>query len=233
MLGFQCSIGALNDYMDVDRDRLTQPRKPIPAGLVDARTALLVAIAGGALGLAISAAFGAAVVLCGALGYGCGLAYDLALRARGLGWACLAGAFPLLLAWTWLAASGSLPPGWPLVLPLAALAGPVIHLANSLVDLDADARTGTPSLARSLGRARAARLLVALTLMVQLLAWAVLLGQGAAAESLVIAAGATLLGWLGVGLSSRGGAGPTEAGWLCQAVAMALLAVAWAASVHA
>ena len=32
MLGFQASIGALNDVVDADRDRLAKPMKPIPAG---------------------------------------------------------------------------------------------------------------------------------------------------------------------------------------------------------
>ena len=203
MLGFQGSIGALNDAVDVDRDRLAKPDKPIPAGDFDRRGALVVALVGGAIGITISAAHGPAVLLAGALGYGCGLAYDLGLRERGLGWACFAVAFPLLLAWTWLAAAGSLPPSWALLVPLAALAGPAIHLANSLADVDADIRADVPSLARSLGRARAVRILAILTSIVQLLAWAILLSEGASVATIVIAA-AALRCWAGSGWASRG-----------------------------
>ena len=230
MLGFQTSIGALNDIVDADRDRLTKPAKPIPAGAIDRRMAVLVVFGGGALGLLISAAIGPTVLALGAAGYACGLAYDLRLRERGLGWACFAAAFPLLLAWTWLAAAGEPPPGWPLLLPLAALAGPMIHLANGLADLEADARTGAPSLALALGRPRALRLLTVLTLVVQLLAWFVLLVVDLPAGALALAAGASLLGWVGVALTWRGER-PAQAGWLCQAVSVALLAVAWAAGV--
>ena len=48
----------------------------------------------------------------------------------------------------------------------------------------------------------------------------------------MVAAGATLLGWLGVGLSWRREVRAMQAGWTLQAVAMALLAVAWAAGVE-
>ena len=70
-----------------------------------------------------------------------------------------------------------------------------------------------------------------LTSIVQLLAWAILLSEGASVATIVIAASATLLGWLGVGLSWQGGDRAAQAGWSIQAVAMALLAVAWAVAV--
>ncbi len=174
MLGFQASIGALNDVVDADRDRIAKPTKPIPAGVIDRRGATIVAMAGAAVGLVISAGFGLPVLILGAAGYGCGLAYDLVMRRWGHGWICFAGAFPLLLAWTWMAAAGSLPPGWPLLLPLAALAGPTIHLANSLVDLDADERAGVTSLATSLGEDRAPLVLTILTASIYVLAWVIL-----------------------------------------------------------
>ena len=104
----------------------------------------------------------------------------------------------------------------------------MIHLANGLADLEADARTGAPSLAIVLGRPRALRLLTVLTIVVQLLAWFVLLVVDLPAGALVLAAGASLLGWVGVALTWRGER-PAQAGWLCQAVSVALLAVAWAA----
>ena len=234
MLGFQVSIGAFNDVLDADRDRLTKPDKPIPAGAIDRVSATLIGTAGGAVGLGISAAFGLPVLVLGAAGYACGLAYDLGASHRGWGWICFAAAFPLLLAWTWVAAAGSLPPAWPLLLPLAALAGPSIHLANSLVDIDADERAGARSLATALGRDRSRTALAILTFTVYGLAWAILfLTQDPPLAALVVAGAATLLAGLGVGLSWRPAPRARAWGWLLQASGLALLAVAWASAYRA
>ncbi len=151
MLGFQFSIGALNDVADVEADRPSRPRKPIPAGLVPIELAIALVVLGGLVGLGISASFGVVVLALGAAGYASGVAYDMVMRRLGLGWLCFAAALPLMLAWTWLAAAGTLPPGWLFLLPLAALAGPALHLANSLVDVDSDAAAQRPSLATRLG----------------------------------------------------------------------------------
>ena len=232
MLGFQASIGALNDIVDADRDRLGKPTKPIPAGLIGSRGATIVAVAGAAVGLVISAGFGLPVLILGAAGYGCGLAYDLVMRRRGLGWLCFAGAFPLLLAWTWMAAAGSLPPGWPLLLPLAALAGPTIHLANSLVDLEADA-TGWGDQPGDVARRGpcAARADDPQHRRIYVLAWVILrwLADPSTA-ALAVAAAATLCAGLGVSLSWRSATRAREHGWLLQATGLALLAVAWVAA---
>ena len=101
------------------------------------------------------------------------------MRRVGLGWLCFAAALPLLLAWTWLAAAGTLPPGWPFLLPLAALAGPALHLANSLVDVGVDVRTGRPSLATRLGPRSAKVALAILMATILVLAWATLASVGA------------------------------------------------------
>ena len=163
MLGFQVSIGCFNDVADEAVDRDARPDKPIPAGMVSRRTALAIAFAGGAAGLVISAGFGIIVLLLGAAGYASGLAYDFVLRRIGWAWLAYALALPLLLLWTWQAAAGTLPPAWPFILPLAAVAGPALHLANSLVDVATDERTAVPSLAIRLGATRARWTLVALS----------------------------------------------------------------------
>ena len=234
MFGYQASIGSLNDLVDADRDRQAKPGSPIPAGLVSRRLAMGIAIVGGALGTAVSAAFGAAVLAAGSAGYGCGLAYDLFMRRWGWGWLCFALALPLLLVWTWLAAAGSLPRAWPILLPVAALAGPTLHLANSLADADEDRRSGTRSLTVALGVERAQRLLAALVTTVYLLAWVTLAWLAPlSVTAAVTAVGATLLAGLGVTLSRRTDSRAREAGWLVQAVGLAVLAVAWASSVEA
>jgi 4-hydroxybenzoate polyprenyltransferase len=231
MLGFQVSIGALNDIVDAGRDRLAKTGKAIPAGLVSRRLTVGIVIVGGSVGLAISASYGTAVLVLGAAGYGSGLAYDIFMRRLGLGWLCFAAAFPLLLAWTWVAAVGALPPGWPFLLPLAALAGPAIHLANSLVDADADDRAGVPSLATQLGPQRARRTLAVLVAIVYLFGWATLAMLPAPSlPALTAALVATLAATVGVTLSWRDTSRAREAGWLLQASGLAILAVAWLAS---
>ena len=228
MFACQASIGAVNDVCDSPADRIAKPTKPIPAGDIDAKAATAIGIGAGSIGLLLSATFGAQVLVLGAAGLACGLAYDLRLKQAGLGWLCFALAFPVLLAWTWLAAADVLPPGWPLLLPLAALAGPTIHLANSLVDVESDVRVGTPSLATRLGRSRGLVALTGLSAILWSCAWAVLLSLPAAPrECLLAALGATGLGWLGVTASWAEDPNTRERGWLLQASALGLLAVAW------
>jgi geranylgeranylglycerol-phosphate geranylgeranyltransferase len=232
MLGYQVSIGALNDVVDADLDRLGKPDAPIPRGLVSTRLALGLAIAGGSLGSLVSTGFGIPVLAAGSAGYACGLAYDLVMRWSRWAWTCFSAALPLLLAWTWLAVAGSLPPGWPLLLPMAALAGPALHLANGIVDLEADERVGRTSLASRLGIERARRTLAVLTALIYAvggLALAVLAGAGATLAAL----GAALPAAVGVALSWQDGARARELGWLAQAVGLALLALVWTSSVPA
>ena len=231
MLGFQFSIGALNDVADVEADRPWKPRKPIPAGLIPIEFAITIVVVGAVVGLGISATFGIAVLILGAAGYASGVAYDAFMRRVGLGWLCFAAAFPLLLAWTWLAAAGTLPPGWPFLLPLAALAGPTLHLANSFVDMDSDARADRPSLATQLGPRSTRVTLAILMATILVLAWATLASVGAA-SGLALAAAiiATTATALGVALSGQESPRSREAGWLLQAVGLATMAAAWLAS---
>jgi 4-hydroxybenzoate polyprenyltransferase len=231
MLGFQFSIGALNDIVDAEVDRPTKARKPIPAGVCPVGFAKTIVVMGAIVGLGLSAAFGLEVLLLGAAGYASGVAYDVAMRRVGLGWLCFAAALPLLLTWTWLAAAGSLPPGWPFLLPLAALAGPALHLANSLVDADTDAQSDRPSLATRLGPRNARVALAILMACVLALAWVTLASTGSpSGPALAGALVATVTTALGVGLSWRESRHAREVGWLLQAVGLATVAAAWLAS---
>ena len=230
MLGLQFAIGAYNDVCDIDRDRLTQPAKPIPAGLVGRREAAIVAAAGAVAGLAAAAAVGPLVmVLAGAM-LGLGLAYDAWLKTRGLGWVAFALAFPLLPVYAWYGAAGELPPRPEVLLPVAALAGPMLQVANGLTDLERDARAGVLGLAGRLGRRRAVGLLAALQLIVNGLAWLTALAGGPVS---VIASGALAAAFTasgaGVVLSASPNVTAREWGWHAQAVGLALLAAAWLA----
>jgi 4-hydroxybenzoate polyprenyltransferase len=234
MLGFQVSIGAVNDVADADMDGLVKPAKPIPAGIVSARAALAIATLGAVVGLAISASTGLVVLVLGAAGLATGLVYDLLPRRWGLGWLCFVPAFPLLLAWTWVAAAGELPPAWPLLLGVAALAGPLVSLANGLVDLEADARTGRAGLAVRLGPRRGWWVLAALTATTYGLAWMSLLALAPwppAPGPVLIALVGTAIALAGLAGSASREARRREAGWLLGAVGLGALGVAWVAAV--
>ena len=231
MLGFQFSIGSLNDLVDADADRRAGRTKPIPSGVVSRRAAWAVVVVGGAVGILVSAWFGPTVLLLAALGYGCGIAYDVSLRRRGLGWLCFSIALPALFGWVWLAVPGGLPQGWPLLMLLAALAGPAIHLANSLADLDLDRTVGAPSLADRLGVDQARRALLLLTVLIYACAWVLLWLAGPTAPGLALGLAASVLGGLGVAASWAGSRVLRQAGWVAQASGLALLALAWALTV--
>ena len=228
MLGFQFSIGALNDLADADADRAEHVAKPISYGAVSTRTAIAIVLVGTVVGLTVSASFGPLVLLLGAAGWSCGVAYDLVLRRLGLGWIAFVLALPLLLAWTWSAVGAPLPATWPLMLAVAALAGPTLHLANSLVDLERDARAGRRTLATRT-EARASRLtlslLVGAILLLTLLAVA---RSSTTAAVLAYGLGATLA-LFGLGLAWGRSWQRREAGWLLLASAMVPMTVAWLA----
>ena len=177
MLGLQFAIGAVNDLADEGADAVAKPAKPIPSGLVTRRTAIGVAGAGTLVGVAAYAVHGPLPLVLAVGMLACGLAYDLGLKGLGLGWLCYAVAFPLLPLSTWLAAAGTLPPRAELLLPVAALAGPTLQLANGLVDLERDGIAGVRSLSRWLGRRGSILVLAVLSAAVYGVAWASLLGS--------------------------------------------------------
>ncbi len=228
MFGFQVSIGALNDVVDAERERVVRPEKPIPAGLVSTRTAAAIALVGGAAGLAVSASFGWSVLLVGIIGAGSGYAYDLVARRAGWAWLTFAIALPALLVWVWLAAAGALPPNSALLLPLATLAGPAIHLANAMADTAPDQETGTVSLASRLGPRRSRWVLACLDVIIWALAWFSLLLLGPHSSVVVPAmAAATAIAAAGALLSIHPRTAASDAGWTLAAVALAALAVIW------
>jgi geranylgeranylglycerol-phosphate geranylgeranyltransferase len=230
MLGIQFCIGTINDVADAEADRLTKPTKPIARGSISRGAAERVGVGLGLAGLAVYAAFGPLLLGLGALMLGIGLAYDLGLKRAGLGWLCYAVAFPLLPLSTWLAAVGGLPPRSEILLPVAALAGPALQLANGLVDLERDRISGIPAPVVRLGRERSIAVLGSLLAVVYGLAWLSLVGAQAAPLAYAAAGLATVLAVGGVRLSASAAPSHRERGWQLQAVGIALLAAGWVAA---
>ena len=238
MLAMQCSIGALNDLVDAPLDAVEKPRKPIPAKLVTPTVAGLVAVAGAALGIGLSASSGPATALAAGGCLGLGYAYDVRLSRTALSWLPLSLALPLLPIHAWLGATGSIPSSLVTLIPVAVLAGAGLSIANGLVDVERDARGGRRAVAVTLGRAgawalQAGFLGVAVGLAL-VLAPTVPAGTAARLDPAVLGAlrlGGTGLGALLIGLGALAlGAGRPavrERGWELEAVGVAALGLGW------
>ena len=229
MLALQFCIGAFNDLCDEDLDRRTKPRKPIPAGLVSARTTRGVAAVSGVTAIVLALTQGPVVAVLAVMMLGAGLLYDYRLKPTAWAWACFSVAFALLPVYAWYGATGQLPPLAQFLLPLAALAGPALQLSNGLVDLERDRAGGLATLAMRLGRGRTLAVIAALLVVIYGLAWLTLSLQTGAVNPAV--ALATVIAVGGFALQSRANVSAREIGWTLQAGGIALLGLGWLSAV--
>ena len=229
MLGLQFSIGAVNDLFDEELDAQSKPFKPIPAGLISRRSATIAAAVFGGGGLVVAllaTGFAPAVGVMYAVMLGAGLVYDAWLKPTRFAWVCFSVAFPVLPVYAWYGATGSLPPRWEILLPVAALAGPALQIANGLIDLESDAAAGLRTLPISLGRRRSVAIMAGLMLAIHLLAWVTLPADAQPAVGMIAGvAGALAFG--GVMLSRMIPRPFREIGWSAQAASIAVLGFGW------
>jgi 4-hydroxybenzoate polyprenyltransferase len=233
MLGFQSSIGATNDLADRVEDRRRGARKPIPAGQIGVTTALLVAVVGALVGLGLSALVSPAAVVVGAIGLLSGVAYDMWLRPRGLEVVAYAIALPALLVYAWWGASGTLPPGGPTLLALAALVGPALSLANGLVDVELDVQEGHAGLPARIGQRACVVLLAVLVAATHVLAWLLWMGTDRPELATLTMAAGGVLALAGVVLSADGRRSRRSMGWTAQALGTAALGIGLLAALSA
>jgi len=161
VLGSQIVTGVMNDWADRERDAVTQPSKPIPAGEARPSTALVLAVVGLALQVTASVPLGGLALVLGLLAVGSALAYDLWLSRTVASFVPYLVSFGLLPPWI---AAGV---GVPLerVVLASLLVGPfavAAHLANTLKDFEGDAAVRSGNLAQRLGRSWASVLAIAL-----------------------------------------------------------------------
>lgn len=228
MLALQFSIGAFNDLADAPRDVGRVPPKPIPSGLVSRSTARLVGILSAAAGLTLVAASGPGLVGIAAVGLGCGLAYDLGMSRTVVSWVPLAIALPLVVVFAWVGATGGVSGPILSIVPVGALAGGGLAIANALVDVDVDWAAGRRTVAVALGASRAWWLQALAMGAATAFAFALLpAGHGPAKAVMAVAAGA-LLPALILLRSSSGER--RRLGWQVEAAAVVLLAGAWGAA---
>jgi 4-hydroxybenzoate polyprenyltransferase len=173
MLFAQSAIGVTNDLFDRDLDAAAKPWKPLVAGAIDARQATMLVVLLVVGVVLIGVTLGPASLGLAVLGLACGLAYDVRLKRSMFSGVPYMIAIPTLPIWVWVTLGEWQPDLWWL-LALGPLIGLALHLANTLPDLEADARSGVFGLAHRLGAARS-----------MLLAWAAF--AGALATSLGVA----------------------------------------------
>ena len=226
----QFAIGALNDIVDAPADAGRVPPKPIPGGLVGKRQASAAAVAAVLVGLALAAPSGPGLLVVAVVGLAIGAGYDLVAKGTPWSWLPFAVGIPLLPVYGWYGSTGTLPPFFAVLLPIAILAGAGLAIANARADLETDTAAGTTSVATMLGQQRswlveAGLMAAAITVGVVSLAAR---GFSGGPWALVGAGIAIVAGGIVVGRSDdpRGRA----RAWEAQAIGAAIAATGWVAA---
>ena len=154
MLCYQFAIGLTNDIVDAADDAVAKPWKAIANGALPRSLAVSLAIGLGTMGLAVSASLGWQAWAVGVGGFLCGLAYDLRLKRTQLSWLPFAIALPLIPIWVFVATDRWEQRLW-WVLPLGAVLGFALHLANQAADSEVDEKLGSGGFVAKLGEPRA------------------------------------------------------------------------------
>jgi 4-hydroxybenzoate polyprenyltransferase len=151
VLAGQLSIGWSNDYLDRARDAtIARPDKPVARGDIPARTVGAAALAAMVACVPLSFLSGFAAGAAHLVGVGCGWAYNLGLKATAWSVAPYAAAFALLPIFVVAGLPGQpAAPAW--LVAGGGLLGAGAHFANTLPDLDDDARTGVRGLPHRFG----------------------------------------------------------------------------------
>jgi 4-hydroxybenzoate polyprenyltransferase len=231
MTALQFAIGALNDIVDAPADAGRVPPKPLPAGLVSGREARIAAAGAALVGMALAIPGGPGLVALAVVVLAIGAAYDLVAKGTPWSWLPFAVGIPVLPVYGWFGVAGTLPPFADTLVPMAAVAGAGLAVANARADLEADTSAGTDSVATRLGRERswwvgAGLMIAAIAIGVVALAprvwspgpWS-LVGAGLG----VIVAGLIL--------GRRDDRRARRLGWEAQAIGAAIAATGWVAGI--
>jgi 4-hydroxybenzoate polyprenyltransferase len=173
----QLSIAVLNDYCDRYLDAASKREKPIPRGLIRPREALFLGIFLFLVMIVLLLFLPLLALLVSLLYFAFGLSYNLGLKTTPWSGVVFALAIPLIPVYAFAGMGHLLPMVFWLV-PVAALLGIALNLANSLPDLELDAAHRARTLAVVLGLRRsfllcplliaACALLIALLVMTRL-----------------------------------------------------------------
>lgn len=149
-IAMQLSIAALNDYCDRRLDTLGKKQKPIPLGLVRPREALLFGLLMIVVMFLLLLPLNPLALLVSCLYLALGQGYNLGLKSTPLSGVVFALAIPLIPLYAFLGVGHVLPVILWLV-PVAALLGIALNLANAVADIEEDAANGAHTLAVVLG----------------------------------------------------------------------------------
>jgi 4-hydroxybenzoate polyprenyltransferase len=238
MLAIQASIGSLNDAVDASPDAGRKVGKPIPNAQATRQEALLIAVIGLAVGVALSWPSGLAATAIVLAGAGCGYVYDLRLSRTAWSWLPFAVGLPLVPLYAWLGSTGDVPAPLLRLVPIGVLAGAGLALANGLADLERDVAGGIETAAGKLGRSRAwtvhAGLLVA-AVGLALLSLPESVGNARSGGVPSLVALVLGLGLIAAGLAVGRGGGPRsrERAWELEALGVAAFGAGWVAAVAA
>ncbi len=146
----QVSIATLNDYCDRKADALVKKTKPIPSGLVHPREALVAGIGMIVLMVLLLLPLNKWGLVVSLIYLALGQAYNLGLKSTPLSGVVFALAIPLIPVYAYVAQGRTLPLLFWLI-PVGALLGIALNLANSLPDIEEDVEAGAQTLAVVLG----------------------------------------------------------------------------------
>ena len=154
LLAGQLSVGWSNDYVDRERDlAVARADKPLVRGDLPPRFLGAAALTALVLAVPLSLLSGVPSAAAHLTGVASAWAYNLRLKATVVSVLPYVVAFGLLPAVVTLGLPGRpWPPAW--AMGAGALLGAGAHFANTLPDLEDDARTGVLGLPHRLGRAR-------------------------------------------------------------------------------
>ncbi len=167
-LAMQLSIAIFNDYCDRQRDVLSKKNKPIVRGLVSPREALIATFLSMFIMVVLLIPLNRMALLISLLYLACGQSYNLGLKTTPIGGVVFALAIPLIPAYAFVAMDRFVP--WVLwQIPIAALLGLALHLANTLPDIEQDQANRVRNLVVVLGRKRAIAAISLLILLASIL----------------------------------------------------------------
>jgi 4-hydroxybenzoate polyprenyltransferase len=146
----QLSIAALNDYCDRNLDAVSKKNKPIPLGWVRPREALIAGLLLIVLMVLLLLPLNPLALLISLLYLAFGQGYNLGLKATPFSGIVFALAIPLIPVYAFVGVGRVIPLVFWLV-PVAALLGVALNLANSLPDIEEDAAGNARTLAVILG----------------------------------------------------------------------------------
>jgi geranylgeranylglycerol-phosphate geranylgeranyltransferase len=188
LLGFACGFFlsgtalVLNDYFDLDVDRVNMPERPLPSGKVSPREAIVLSIAATFLGLAAALAISLPAFILSIIFWAIGVLYNWKYKQAGLPGNLMVSSS---VAITFILGGMAVGQPWNKIVWFFSLQAFLIDLAEEIagdaMDVEGDRKRGSKSIAIRRGRLFALRISATLFVFIALISF-----------------GPYLFGWLGI-----------------------------------